>query len=131
MRLPQGLRIVWHYLQNGGQRTYTLRYRLRGVVIAHNDAVEVAPQAWGDQWESDLPQLYANVHAAGAAPGTRAWVEPAWLEHRVTVRGGDVFTVTEDIPSKRSVIVRVLYPPSVLDPTRPTHGTSRTTWWPR
>ena len=55
MRLPQGLRIVWHYQQDGGQRTYTLRYRLRGVVIAHDDAVEVAPQVWGNQWKSGLP----------------------------------------------------------------------------
>ena len=92
--MPQGLRIVWHYQQNGGERTYTLRYRLRGVVIAHDDAVEVAPQVWGDQWQSGLPHLLANVHAAGALPGTRAWIEPAWLEHRVTVRGGDVLTAS-------------------------------------
>ncbi|MDX6540248.1 MAG: hypothetical protein QOI71_1858, partial [Gaiellales bacterium] len=44
VRLPQGLRIVWHYVQDGGRRTFSLRYRLRGVVIAHDDAIEVAPQ---------------------------------------------------------------------------------------
>ena len=119
VRLQQGLRIVWHYQQNGGSRTYTLRYRLRGVVIAHNDAVEVAPQVWGDQWESDLPLLLANVQAAGAPIGTRAWIEPAWLEHRVNVSGGLVVTATEDVPSKRAVILRVLYPPSVLAPDAP------------
>ena len=84
VRLPQGLRIVWHYQQDGGQRTFTLRYRLRGVVIAHDDAVEVAPQVWGSQWKFGLRLLTANVHAAGALPGTRAWIEPAWLDHRLT-----------------------------------------------
>ena len=69
VRLPQGLRIVWHYQQDGGLRTFTLRYRLRGVVIAHDDAVEVAPQVWGNQWKSGLQLLYANVRAAGALPG--------------------------------------------------------------
>ena len=86
VRLPQGLRIVWHYQQDGGQRTFTLRYRLRGVVIAHDDAVEVAPQVWGSQWKFGLRPAHANVRAAGALPGTRAWIEPAWLDHRLTVR---------------------------------------------
>ena len=97
-------------------RTYTLRYRLRGVVIAHDDAVEVAPQVWGDQWDFGLPLLLANVQAAGAPTGTRAWIEPAWLTHRVNVSGGLVLTTAEDVPTKHSVILRVLYPPSVLEP---------------
>ena len=119
VRLPQGLRIVWHYVQDGGERTYTLRYRLRGVVTAHDDAVEVAPQVWGDQWKSELHTLFANVHAAGAARGTHAWIEPAWLAHRVTVRGGDVLTVVDDVPAGRSVTLRVLYPPAALAPGAP------------
>ncbi len=119
VRLPQGLRIVWHYVQDDGQRTFSLRYRLRGVVIAHDDAVEVAPQVWGDQWKNDLPQLSATVQAAGAPSGTRAWIEPAWIDHRVTVAGGLVTSVVEDVPRERSVTLRVLYPPSVLAPDAP------------
>src|SRR4029077_19701328 len=103
--LPQGLRIVWHYRQDGGQRTFTLRYRLRGVVVAHHDAVEVAPQVWGSQWKSDLPVLTANVRAAGALPGTHGWIEPAWLDHRLTVRRGEVLAAVDDIPAHRSVIL--------------------------
>jgi uncharacterized membrane protein len=115
VRLPgKGLRIVWHYQQDGGRRTFTLRYRLRGVVIAHDDAVEVAPQVWGNQWKSGLHVLLANVQAAGAPTGTRAWIEPAWLSHRLSIRGGLVQTTTDDVPSERAVTLRVLYPPSVL-----------------
>jgi uncharacterized membrane protein YgcG len=117
--LPQGLRIVWHYRQDGGQRTFTLRYRLRGVVIAHRDAVEVAPQVWGSQWKSGLPLLTANVRAAGALPGTRGWIEPAWLDHRLEVRRGEVRAAVDDVPAHRSVILRVLYPPAALAPGAP------------
>lgn len=117
--LPQGLRIVWHYRQSGGQRTFTLRYRLRGVVIAHHDAVEVAPQVWGSQWKGSLPVLTANVRAAGALPGTRGWIEPPWLDHRLAVRRGEVLAAVDDIPPHRSVILRVLYPPAALVPDAP------------
>jgi uncharacterized membrane protein len=119
VRLPQGLRIVWHYQQDGGRRTFRLRYRLRGVVIAHDDAVEVAPQVWGNQWKNGLGVLTANVRAAGALPGTRGWVEPAWLDHRLTVRRGEVLTAVDNVPAQRSVTVRVLYPPSALAPAAP------------
>jgi uncharacterized membrane protein len=119
VRLPQGLRIVWHYQQDGGQRTFTLRYKLRGVVIAHDDAVEVAPQVWGDQWKFELRSLTANVRAGGALPGTRAWIEPAWLGHRLSVRRGEVLTAVDDVPAQQSVILRVLYPPSALAPNAP------------
>jgi uncharacterized membrane protein YgcG len=114
LRLPQGLRIVWHYQQNGGLRTFTLRYRLRGVVIAHDDAVEVAPQVWGNQWQFGLKLLTANVRGAGALPGTRAWIEPAWLDHRLSVRRGEVLTAVDDVPAQHSVILRVLFPPAAL-----------------
>jgi hypothetical protein len=119
VRMPQGLRIVWHYVQDGGERTFTLHYRLRGVVVAHDDAVEVAPQVWGNQWESGLGSLSASVHAAGALPGTRAWVEPAWLDHTVGVRRGDVQASVGGVPGKRGVILRVLYPPAALAPGAP------------
>ena len=119
VRLPQGLRIVWHYQQDGGQRTFTLHYRLRGVVIAHDDAVEVAPQVWGSQWNFGLRLLTANVRAAGALPGTRAWIEPAWLDHRLSVRRGEVLSAVDDVPAQRSVTLRVLYPPSALAPGAP------------
>jgi uncharacterized membrane protein len=119
VRLPQGLRIVWHYQQDGGRRTFTLRYRLRGVVIAHDDAVEVAPQVWGSQWQFGLQLLYANVRAAGALQGTRAWIEPAWLDHRLSVGRSDVLSVVDDVPSKHSVTLRVLYPTSALAANAP------------
>jgi uncharacterized membrane protein YgcG len=119
VRMPQGLRIVWHYRQDGGLRTFTLRYRLRGVVIAHDDAVEVAPQVWGSQWRFGIRSLTAKVQAAGALPGTRAWIEPAWLDHRLSVNRGAAQAAVEDVPARHSVTLRVLYPPSALAPGAP------------
>ena len=130
--MQQGLRIVWHYVQNGGVRTFTLRYRLRGVVIAHDDAVEVAPQVWGDQWKDGLPLLYANMQAPAAALETRAWIEPAWLSHRVSVRGSLVQTVVHDVPSKRvGDPARALSALGAHRRTRPTPSTCTTTSCPR
>jgi hypothetical protein len=119
VRMPQRLRIVWHYRQDGGLRTFTLRYRLRGVVVAHEDAVEVAPQVWGRQWQFGLRSLTANVRAAGGLPGTRAWIEPAWLHHRLSVSRGAAQAAVDDVPAQRSVTLRVLYPPAALAPGAP------------
>jgi hypothetical protein len=118
-RLAQGLRIVWHYRQNGGERTFTLRYRLRGVVIAHEDAVEVAPQVWGNQWQVELGSLAASVQAEAATSATHAWVEPAWLGHRLGRRGARVTAALSHVPNGRSVTLRVLYPPGALAPGAP------------
>ncbi|MDX6536393.1 MAG: hypothetical protein QOD37_734 [Gaiellales bacterium] len=119
VRMPKGLRIVWHYRQDGGLRTFTLRYRLRGVVVAHDDAVEVAPQVWGRQWQFGLRSLTANVRAAGGLPGTRAWIEPAWLHHRLSVSRGAAQAAVDDVPAQHSVTLRVLYPPAALAPGAP------------
>jgi uncharacterized membrane protein YgcG len=119
VQMPKGLRIVWHYQQDGGLRTFTLRYRLRGVVVAHDDAVEVAPQVWGSQWQFGLKLLTANVRAAGALPGTRAWIEPVWLDHRLSVRRGEALGAVDDVPAQHGVILRVLYPTSVLAANAP------------
>ena len=59
------------------------------------------------------------MRAAGALPGTRAWIEPAWLGHRLTVRRGEVLAAVDDVPAQHSVILRVLYPPSALAPGAP------------
>ena len=118
-RREEGVRIVWHFRQHDGERTFTLRYRLRGVVVAHDDAVEVAPQVWGSTWGHGLAELHASAHAPGALDGTRAWIEPPWLDHRVNVRRSDVSATVERIPRERGVILRVLYPPAVLAPGAP------------
>ena len=115
VRLPQGLRIVWHYVQDGGARTFTLRYRLRGVVIAHDDAVEVAPQVWGDQWKSGLAPP-ARERAGRRRADGHARVDRAAHGSPIASRfhGGLVQTATDDVPGRRGVTLRVLYPPSVL-----------------
>ena len=112
--LPEGLRIVWHYRQDGGERTFTLRYHLRGVVVAHDDAVEVAPQVWGREWHTGLAVLHASVRATTPGGAAHAWVEPPWLTHGVAVQGGDATVTVDRIPRERGVTLRVLYPPTAL-----------------
>ena len=101
VRMPQGLRIVWHYQQNGGQRTYTLRYRLRGVVIAHDDAVEVAPAGLGRPVGERAPAA-ARERPGGGRAGRHARLDRARLARASRQRAAAalVLTATEDVPSQ-------------------------------
>ncbi len=114
VRLPQGLRIVWHFRQSDGERTFTVRYRLAGVVVAHDDTVEVPARIWGTQWERRVGSLNASVRAESGRTATNAWIEPAWLEHRVSIRRDEVTATLAGVPSRRGVLLRVLYPPETL-----------------
>src|SRR4029450_298025 len=49
--LGDAYRIVWHYRATDEQRTFTVRYRLDGLAVAHDDVVDVYWQAWGDEWQ--------------------------------------------------------------------------------
>lgn len=86
-RMPEGLRIVWHYRQQGGERTFTLKYRVRGVVkLAEgqraDEAAAVVPWAiWGDQWQFRLAELDAQFFGAA---------RPQWVELGRTDLGADV-----------------------------------------
>src|SRR5262249_55311566 len=46
-RSSDRVRIVWHYQASDEQRTFTIRYRFRGLAIAYDDVVDVDLQVWG------------------------------------------------------------------------------------
>ena len=69
-----------------------LRYRLRGVVIAHDDAVEVAPQVWGRPVEIRAPPAHGQ-RARGRRAARHARLDRAGLAgpppDRAPRRGAD------------------------------------------
>ena len=67
-RTANRIRIVWHYRAEDEQRTFTIRYRLRGVAVAYDDVVDVNLQVWGGHW----PVGVGYLTATDAAPGVRA-----------------------------------------------------------
>jgi uncharacterized membrane protein len=63
--LGDAYRIVWHYRASDEERTFTLRYRLKGLAVAYDDVVDVYWQAWGDEWQEPLDLLVAAMVLPG------------------------------------------------------------------
>ena len=123
VRIPyQGLRVVWHYQASNERRTFTVHYRLTGVVRRHPDVVDIQQQVWGDQWKQSLGSLDARLILPGQAPSGatyRSWVDPAFREHALTQRPDGVIASATDVPPGSAVTLRTLVPSSLLDPAAP------------
>jgi uncharacterized membrane protein len=63
--LGDAYRICHTYQASYEERTFTLRYRLKGLAVAHGDVVDVYWQAWGDEWEEFLGSLEATMVLPG------------------------------------------------------------------
>lgn len=119
-----GARIVWHYVAHGGRRTFTLRYVLTGVLVAHDDVVDVHPQVWGNTWPVALGRLRVVIRLPRAVrPGEdgafRVWGHP-YTVHGWTRRAGDRALATlSALPAAHGADVRVLLPRAMLTPAAP------------
>src|SRR5215208_1023716 len=81
--LGDAYRIVWHYRASYEERTFTLRYRLKGLAVAHDDVVDVYWQVWGDEWQEPLDLLGAAV----VLPGDASKGEVKVFGHPASVSG--------------------------------------------
>ena len=79
----QRVRVVWHYRALNEQRTYTIRYRFRGLAVAYDDVVDVNLQVWGDEWPVAVSDLRAEMELPRpiALHGSRyrVWGAPEWV----------------------------------------------------
>ena len=76
------VRIVWHYRALDERRTFTIKYRFRGLAVAYDDVVDVNLRVWGDEWKASLGSLNARMQlprAAPLGPSYRVWGSPAWV----------------------------------------------------
>ena len=102
------VRIVWHYQASNEARTFRIGYRLRGVAVAYEDVVDVNLQVWGDEWETGLSQLTAQLLAPGEV--SRAWGHPVSVRGDVTIDGSRVTLRALDVPAQQFVELRTLVP---------------------
>ncbi len=109
------LRIVWHYSAADERRTFTVRYRLRGVSVAYDDVVDVNLKVWGDEWDVRLGQLTATLDAP--ADIERAWGHPVWVRGDVELAGRRAVLRALDVPAGQFVELRALVPRSALTST--------------
>ena len=109
------LRIVWHYRAADEPRTFTIRYRLRGVAVAYDDVVDVNLQVWGGHWPVGVGYLTATETAPGRV--LRAWGHPAWVRGDVQLAGQRALLRAVDVPAKQFVELRTLVPRSAFAST--------------
>ena len=107
-RRDDGVRIVWHYRASSEERVFRVGYRLRGVATAYDDVVDVNLQVWGDEWETGLTQLTAQLLAPGDVE--RAWGHPVSVRGDVTIEGSRVSLRALDVPARQFVELRALVP---------------------
>jgi uncharacterized membrane protein len=114
-------RIVWHYRAAYEERTFTVRYRLNGLAVAHDDVVDVYWQVWGDEWEEPLGSLEATmILPAGAGKGeVKVFGHPASVSGKTSL-GPDKVSPTliaSDVPAGQFVEMRVVFPRELLTST--------------
>lgn len=116
------VRVVWHYRQSGGERTFTVTYRMTGLTVAYDDVAEVNLQVWGDEWDVSLNALEAEMAIPGSpAPGdVRVWGHPASVQG-FTEFAADGVTPTlyaVYVPPAQFVEMRVVFPRALLTSDR-------------
>ena len=114
------LRIVWHFDNpSGGQRTFTISYRFRGLAVAYDDVVDVNLNVWGSGWGESLPWLSATLRLPKptTSPSYRVWAGPAWVHGVVRRTPTTAILRATAIPSHQLVDMRVVFPRSLLTST--------------
>jgi uncharacterized membrane protein len=119
--LGDAYRIVWHYRAAYEERTFTVRYRLNGLAVAHDDVVDVYWQAWGDEWEEPLGSLEATmVLPAGAGTGeVKVFGHPASVSGKTSLGpdGVSPALIASNVPAGQFVEMRVVFPRELLTST--------------
>jgi uncharacterized membrane protein len=119
--LGNAYRIVWHYRASDESRTFTVRYRLSGLAVAHDDVVDVYWQAWGDEWQEPLGSLEATTVLPGD-PGkgdVKVFGHPATVSGKTSLGPDRVSPrlVASDVPAGQFVEMRVVFPRELLSST--------------
>src|SRR5690606_34997661 len=111
-------RIVWHYSAADEQRTFEIRYALRGLSKIYDDYVDVDLQVWGPEWTVSLQNLSATMAIpSGAAEGeVLIWGLADGIDGEVSLGGSGVepTLVARNIPPGRFVEMRVAFPRRLL-----------------
>ena len=114
--LGDSYRIVWHYRAWQEERTFTVRYRLEGLSVAHDDVVDLYWQAWGDEWQEPLGTLQAEVRLPGEAMKgeVKVFGHPASLDGVTNLGGTSPLLVAIGVPAGQFVEMRVVFPRELL-----------------
>jgi len=125
-------RVVWHYRQDGGVRTFDVAYRVEDAVTVHDDVVDVSWVVWGDQWDFWLDDLTASISAVSGVAPEQAWVreidfpdpdedgDPESsrdLGADPTIADGAATVTIDRVPEGRAVGMRAVFPREAIEST--------------
>ena len=114
-------RIVWHYRATDEERTFEVRYHLRGLTVAYEDVVDLYLQVWGDEWGEPLGSLKATVVLPGGAERgeVKVFGHPASVDGETSLGPDGVSPrlAARDVPAGQFVEMRVVFPRELLSST--------------
>ncbi len=124
-------RIAWMHEASNQTRTFTLRYRARGLVTAHNDVDVLHIQPWGDGWQRRLGSLDATLMLPESSASLdrglpRAWVHALDTDTSLKRRAATFTLKAKDVPRQHFVELRAVLDPATLSldaTTRPATAT--------
>src|SRR3990172_5482931 len=92
---------------------------MSGLGVAYDEVVDVNLKVWGDQWETRLGRLTAELRLPGPAsgPSFRAWGHPVSIRGDVALYADGASLRAVDVPPEQFVELRVLFPRELLDST--------------
>jgi uncharacterized membrane protein len=104
------LSLKWYFRAEDETKTFTIRYRVAGVVTRYQDTAELYWQFVGTGW--DVPS--SIVHVAARVPGAKREDMRAWghgpLNGVVVLDDGEVRLDVEDLDAGTMVEGRILFP---------------------
>jgi uncharacterized membrane protein len=118
-----GTRIVWRYAATDEERTFTVSYRMTGLIKVYADTADLNLRVWGDQWTVPLAHLQVQISIprvpASEQDRFRVWGHPREVNGRVwrATSLDAVALEATDVPAQRWVELRTIFPPNVLAST--------------
>lgn len=110
-------RIKWYFNAENSERTFTVKYAIRGVIKKYDDFAEFYWQVWGNQWDSKVDNLEGEINLPGNVENTGdvyTWGHPS-LNGRIGMTGKNKIVFQAfNIPKKSFVEIRILFPSSLI-----------------
>ena len=99
----------------------TLEYDLSHVLRFYNDIVELQYKLVGENWDVDIGQLNARIHAP-SSDGVKYWLNPPYYAKNSSWQGNTLEVTSKTVPSGDYFEVRMALPKGQFS-SNPTNGT--------
>ncbi len=116
--------VAWHFRADDEVRAFTLAYRMRGAVVAHNDVAELYWKCIGDQWDvaSQTASVAITLPTGAKKEDVRAWAHgPLWGAVSID-SPTQVSLRVAPLPAKTFVEARIVFPKTLVPAVTRTSG---------